>query len=295
MKIVISRQELAAALIFASTDKSRYLITGVLVEVRPGKRPLLVATDGRRLVAIDTVAEQYDHFTEEANLVLVPEWAELFVKLAKAVGTKLFPWVCLEVDADRKAVSVTVMGREETELRVARGVLMEGDYPNWRKTVPSKRAQREAVTDVGLNSELVGDFAKAAKLLECPDNVIQMNLVGKEKAIEIKMPRKPNFYGLLMQCRLEDIDDYQPDFLGIMEELEKAPEPAKLAEPPPDEELVRQATDVVREEGRASVSLIQRRLRLGYARAFQLVEQLEKLEIVGPAKGNGEPREVYGI
>jgi len=56
--------------------------------------------------------------------------------------------------------------------------------------------------------------------------------------------------------------------------------------------LVRQAIEVVRHAGRASVSLLQRRLRVGFPRAARLIDQLEELGVVGPAMGSGRDREV---
>jgi S-DNA-T family DNA segregation ATPase FtsK/SpoIIIE len=43
---------------------------------------------------------------------------------------------------------------------------------------------------------------------------------------------------------------------------------------------------------RASASLLQRRLRIGYPRAARLLDELETLRIVGPAQGGGREREV---
>lgn len=56
--------------------------------------------------------------------------------------------------------------------------------------------------------------------------------------------------------------------------------------------LVEQAIQVVKQAQRASVSLIQRRLRIGYPRAARLVDQLEEMGIVGPSQGSGKDREV---
>jgi S-DNA-T family DNA segregation ATPase FtsK/SpoIIIE len=54
--------------------------------------------------------------------------------------------------------------------------------------------------------------------------------------------------------------------------------------------LIQQAIQVVRETGRASASLLQRRLRIGYPRAARLIDELEELGIVGP--GGAREREV---
>jgi DNA segregation ATPase FtsK/SpoIIIE, S-DNA-T family len=60
-----------------------------------------------------------------------------------------------------------------------------------------------------------------------------------------------------------------------------------------EDTLVLEATDVVRAAGKASASLLQRRLRVGYARAARLLDILEEKGIVGPGDG-AKPREVYG-
>jgi S-DNA-T family DNA segregation ATPase FtsK/SpoIIIE len=56
--------------------------------------------------------------------------------------------------------------------------------------------------------------------------------------------------------------------------------------------LVEQAIKIVRTSQRASTSLIQRRLRIGYPRAARLMDQLEDLGVVGPSQGGGREREV---
>ena len=45
--------------------------------------------------------------------------------------------------------------------------------------------------------------------------------------------------------------------------------------------LYNEALDLVRREGRASVSMLQRKLRIGYTRAARLIDQLEEKKIVG--------------
>jgi S-DNA-T family DNA segregation ATPase FtsK/SpoIIIE len=58
-----------------------------------------------------------------------------------------------------------------------------------------------------------------------------------------------------------------------------------------DEELIQQCIEVIRSEQKASVSLMQRRLRLGYTRAARIMDELENRGIVGPGKG-AEPRDI---
>ena len=58
-----------------------------------------------------------------------------------------------------------------------------------------------------------------------------------------------------------------------------------------DEDLIQQCIEVIRSEQKASVSLLQRRLRLGYTRAARIMDELEGRGIVGPSKG-AEPRDI---
>lgn len=57
--------------------------------------------------------------------------------------------------------------------------------------------------------------------------------------------------------------------------------------------LFDEAVRVVREANRASISLLQRRLRIGYARAGRLIDELEEAGIIGPDPGGGRSRRVY--
>jgi S-DNA-T family DNA segregation ATPase FtsK/SpoIIIE len=60
--------------------------------------------------------------------------------------------------------------------------------------------------------------------------------------------------------------------------------------------LFKEAVDIVRREGRASVSMLQRRLRIGYTRSARLIDQMEEKKIVGPPEGGTQMRQVldYG-
>ena len=55
--------------------------------------------------------------------------------------------------------------------------------------------------------------------------------------------------------------------------------------------MMNAAIDVVVETGMASVSSLQRKLKLGYSRAARLVDQMEEIGVVGPFEGS-KPRKV---
>jgi S-DNA-T family DNA segregation ATPase FtsK/SpoIIIE len=54
-----------------------------------------------------------------------------------------------------------------------------------------------------------------------------------------------------------------------------------------------EALAVIANAGQASISMLQRRLRLGYNRAARMIEKMEAEGIVGPSDGTSRPREVF--
>ena len=59
-----------------------------------------------------------------------------------------------------------------------------------------------------------------------------------------------------------------------------------------DDVMVERAIEVLKKEQRASASLLQRKLNIGYPRAARLLDQLEDMNIIGPSVGSGRDREV---
>jgi S-DNA-T family DNA segregation ATPase FtsK/SpoIIIE len=81
--------------------------------------------------------------------------------------------------------------------------------------------------------------------------------------------------------------NYRPEVLEAKKEIEAA-----VAADEEYDEMYDQAVAIVTETQQASISMIQRRLRVGYNRAARMVEQMERDRVVGPADG-AKPREVY--
>jgi S-DNA-T family DNA segregation ATPase FtsK/SpoIIIE len=89
----------------------------------------------------------------------------------------------------------------------------------------------------------------------------------------------------------------------VLEEIEKKAvqtgngSKKAAAEPEPNDEelggdeMLPAAVDVILETGQASVSMLQRRLKLGYARAARIVDEMEEKGIVGPFQGS-KPRAI---
>jgi S-DNA-T family DNA segregation ATPase FtsK/SpoIIIE len=80
--------------------------------------------------------------------------------------------------------------------------------------------------------------------------------------------------------------NYLPEVFEIKRETESAAADEEY------DEMYDQAVAIVTETQQASISMIQRRLRVGYNRAARMIEQMERDGVVGPADG-AKPREVY--
>jgi S-DNA-T family DNA segregation ATPase FtsK/SpoIIIE len=77
------------------------------------------------------------------------------------------------------------------------------------------------------------------------------------------------------------IPQYAPEWL----DLPSSDPEASAAEGGEDDPLMAQALDIVRQQGTASASMLQRRLRIGYNRAARLIEQMEDDGVIGPSDG----------
>lgn len=84
-----------------------------------------------------------------------------------------------------------------------------------------------------------------------------------------------------------------PDQFGDDVELD---ENAITGDTDEDDELYEQAVELVRRLNKASVSLLQRRLRIGYTRSARLIDVMEARGVIGPAKeGSSKPRDVLPV
>ncbi len=62
----------------------------------------------------------------------------------------------------------------------------------------------------------------------------------------------------------------------------------------PDDDRYEEAVEIILSEGKASVSMLQRKMTIGFARAGRLIDIMERRGVIGPDRGPGKFREVYG-
>jgi len=149
-----------------------------------------------------------------------------------------------------------------------------------------------------VDSRTVLDAAGAEKLLGLGDMLYVSAEIAKPKRIQAAYVSETEVKKVVKYIETETKGTLFATEVGegLLEELERSPEePEKGIGASFDEAdpFYEEAKRVVVEAKRASASLLQRRLRIGYARAARLIDILEEKGVVGPADG-AKPREVYG-
>jgi S-DNA-T family DNA segregation ATPase FtsK/SpoIIIE len=145
-----------------------------------------------------------------------------------------------------------------------------------------------------IDSRTILDMSGAEKLLGGGDMLIMTN--DKPKRIQGAFVAEEE-----IQKVAEFIKQNNRDIIG--EEVSFDAKPASEGEDAADpfdsfsggddeDDLLEQAIEVVVQAEKASASLLQRRLKVGYARAARLLDIMEEKGIIGPSKG-ANPREVY--
>ncbi len=203
--------EIKSALLFASTDETRFILNGVHFECRRKKAPVMVATDGRRLAVIESCAEQPENAVESPFSVTI---STAFLKPLCEFSKKLSAEIIFEFRPQERLLAS--LNGSHCFIDCEKGAVVDGDYPNWRSVVPKGEKQR--VPSIGVNAEFIGDFAKAAKLMTDSPPIISVNLIGKSEAMDVRIEAWPGFYGVLMPARINDNQEWQPEFVGLLPE-----------------------------------------------------------------------------
>ncbi|MBI5839093.1 MAG: DNA translocase FtsK [Chloroflexi bacterium] len=136
----------------------------------------------------------------------------------------------------------------------------------------------------GVDSRVILDYTGAETLLGRGDMLFLNPEVGTPTRAQGVMITDMEIERII--AHWQKVSDLPVDDVPPWEKL--------LQEPGEDEDdgLIEQAISIVKQSQRASASLLQRRLRIGYPRAARLLDQLEEMGVVGPSQGGGKERDV---
>ncbi|MDP4094867.1 MAG: DNA translocase FtsK 4TM domain-containing protein [Bacillota bacterium] len=206
-------------------------------------------------------------------VIIIDELADLMMVAPNDVEDA----VCRLAQMARAAGMHLVIATQRPSVDVITGVI--------KANIPSRIA---FAVSSQVDSRTILDMAGAEKLLGQGDMLYFP--VGEPKPIRIKgsFISDKEVEKVVEHIKSQGNVNYNDD---IMEEINNSNDSVTVNDPGDNDELLPQAIELVVEAGQASVSLIQRKFKVGYARAARIVDQMEERGIVGAFEGS-KPRQV---
>ena len=251
------------------------------------RRYRMMASAGvRDLASYNRMAQSGDELEPMPQIVVViDELADLMMAAAKEVEES----ICRIAQMGRASGIHLVIATQRPSVKVITGLM--------KANIPSRIAFAVASA---MESHIILDTQGAEKLVGKGDMLYAPLGQGKPKRVQgcfitdAEVQRVVNFVSRDATANYDSEVIAQID-RNAAQSGKNAPasdvsdEPAETEEE--CDEMLEQAVDVILETGQASVSMLQRRLKLGYARAARIVDQMEERGIVGPFSGS-KPREI---
>jgi S-DNA-T family DNA segregation ATPase FtsK/SpoIIIE len=169
--------------------------------------------------------------------------------------------------------------------------LIKANFPARVAFAVSSQVDSRVILDMPGAERLLG---KGDMLYMAPDAAKLQRLQGVHVS-DAELERIIKFWGGGLDFFRPSLGPVIPP--GPLEQKPLLPEfaPPQSKQGPTDEELLEQAIEVIKKHERASISLLQRQLRIGYARAARLIDELEEQGIIGPDEGGGQARQVFNL
>jgi len=142
-----------------------------------------------------------------------------------------------------------------------------------------------------IDSRTIIDQMGAEKLLGMGDMLMLTSDMSKPKRVQASFISDDETNKVTDFIRMQRPPDYDSEIISQPVQIGKGGVVSDMSSNDADDDMWRDAVQVVIEGHKASTSLLQRRLRIGYGRAARLIETMEEQGIVGPADG-ARPREV---
>jgi S-DNA-T family DNA segregation ATPase FtsK/SpoIIIE len=142
-----------------------------------------------------------------------------------------------------------------------------------------------------IDSRTILDQAGAEKLLGQGDMLMLTPSMSKPKRIQGAWVMDEEVVTITDHLRMQSAPQYNDEIVSQPVQLNGKGGVVMDFDGGGDDDMYKDALRVVIESGKASTSLLQRRLRIGYARAARIIEQMEEQGVIGAADG-ARPREV---
>lgn len=215
-------------------------------------------------------------------VVVIDELADLMLVAAKEVEES----ICRIAQMGRASGIHLVIATQRPSADVITGLM--------KANIPSRIA---FAVSSSMESRIILDTQGAEKLVGKGDMLFAPLGQGKPKRVQGCFISDDEVQAVVSAIKSQAVSDYSEE---IMEQIEKRAESSKtggtsdtgrMSADSDGDELLPAAVEVILETGQASVSMLQRRLKLGYARAARIVDEMEERGIVGPFEG-AKPRQL---
>lgn len=268
-----------------SDEETRYYLCGVHIFERDGN-VIYEATNGHIAIRVESELQNEDFDYHGIDMILPAFIVKHLVKPAFVKGFGLEgDFIPCHVDGTR--INIEMLDG------LINFKLVDGQFPEIDAVIPKK--SHITFNKINVNGKYMDALSKSVSVFS-GSRLLALQFTGDRygSPILIENDNFPNWMGILMPATLfdaeEGVDTTQPekqDEKPVNNTAELLPEePMDI-----DEEMYDKAVELVRSEGKASTSFIQRHLQIGYNRAARLMEAMEKAGVVSSANEVGK-REV---
>jgi S-DNA-T family DNA segregation ATPase FtsK/SpoIIIE len=224
-------------------------------------------------------------------------------RIAPQLGEKRLPYIVVVID---ELADLMMMAPQETERSICR-IAQMARATGIHLVIATQRPSVDVVTGLikanfpariafnvasSVDSRVILDMPGAEQLLGqgdmlfmLPDAPTPLRLQGAFVSDE-ELRRLVQYWK--GQARAEAIPAGKPVQQPLWEEMREREQAVEF-----EDELLPDVIDLVLQENRASISLLQRKLRIGYTRAARIMDILERRGVVGPQPSGGQAREVF--
>ena len=259
-----------------------HLLHPVVVEPKMASRALIWAVkemehrykllESKRVKSFDS----YNDLSDVENLpyivIIVDELADLMMVASKDVETS----IARLAQMARAAGMHIMLATQRPSVDVLTG-LIKANFPTRISFKVSSKVDSRTILDQGGADHLLGD----GDMLFLPPGAAKLQRIHGAYISESETERIIEF------IKKQGKAEYDQSVLDVVEE-----EAVTSGDVNGEyDEKYDEAVAVVSETGQASISMVQRRLRVGYNRAARMIEMMEKEGVVGPSDGS-RPREV---
>ena len=212
-------------------------------------------------------------------------------------GEPRMPYIVVVIDELADLMMVSAYEVEATVTRIAQLARATGIH----LVVATQRPSVQVITGLikanipsriafamtsGIDSRTILDTTGAEDLLGRGDMLYQPIDAPRAVRLQGVLVTDGEIEGLARHWRAQGGPHYRPEITAARRDGRGGGQPGEDDEEASADPLLRQAIEVVRRNDKASASLLQRRLRIGYARAARMLDQMEDRGIVGPADGS---------